>query len=223
MISTVLIDIDDTILDFNLCAEWAMERTAEKMGLSLPEGTYDCFKEINIALWKRLEKKEITTDDIYCVRWTAVAEAVGVKFDNREFESNFLYFLSHSIIPVNGAVELLKYLSGKYKIFVASNGPYEQQIQRMKLAGMDAYMSGYFVSEKIGHSKPSKEFFDVCFEETHVKSAGEMIMIGDSLSADIQGAHRYGIKTCWLDRSCTGTENCADYVVNNIDEIKEIL
>lgn len=88
---------------------------------------------------------------------------------------------------------------------------------------MDKYLSGYFVSEKIGYSKPSKEFFDVCYKETKVKALNEIMLIGDSLSADIKGAVGCGIKACWFDKELKGTENSADYVVNHLCEIKEIL
>lgn len=223
MISTILIDIDDTLLDFNLCAEWAMEETAKKMKLLLPQDTYDYFKKINASLWKQMEKKEITSDEIYCVRWERVSQAVGVPFDGKEFEKYFLDNLSKSTIEVDGASELLEYLSGKYKIYVASNGPFEQQVQRMKLAKMERYLSGYFVSEKIGHSKPTREFFDVCYKETHVADLSELMMIGDSLSADIKGANDYGIKTCWFDKELKGTENLADYTVKHLLEIKAFL
>lgn len=223
MITTVLIDIDDTLLDFNLCAKWAMEESAKKMKLILPQDAYDCFKRINASLWRRMEKKEITSDGIYCVRWDMVAQTIGVAFDSKEFEGYFLENLSKSTIQVDGALELLAYLSGKYKLYAASNGPYAQQIQRMKAARMDQYLSGYFVSEKIGHSKPSQEFFDVCYQETKVKDLSELIMIGDSLSADIKGANDYGIETCWFDKEFKGTENSADYTVHALSEIKEIL
>lgn len=193
MISTILIDIDDTLLDFNLCAEWAMEETAKKMKLLLPQNTYDYFKKINASLWKQMEKKEITSDGIYCVRWERVFQAVGVPFDGKEFEKYFLDNLSKSTIEVDGASELLEYLSG------------------------------YFVSEKIGHSKPTREFFDVCYKETHVADVSELMMIGDSLSADIKGADDYGIKTCWFDKELKSTENLADYTVKHLLEIKAFL
>lgn len=223
MISTILIDIDDTLLDFDLCAKWAMLEAAKKMKLILPQDTYDYFKKINDSFWKQMEKKKIKSDGIYGVRWERVSQAIGMPFDGAAFEEYFLDNLSKSIIQVDGALELLEYLSGKYQIYIASNGPFDQQVQRMKLAGMDNYLSGYFVSEKIGHSKPTKEFFDVCYKETHVADLSEIMMIGDSLSADIKGADNYGIKTCWFDKELKGTENSADYTVKHLLEIKEFL
>ena len=223
MISTVLIDIDDTLLDFNLCAKWAMEETAKAMKLSLPTHAFDCFQKINSSLWKQLEKKEIAPDGIYYVRWYKVSNALNVPFDGNKFEDYFLDHLSRSTIQVEGAAELLDYLSDKYKIYVASNGPFDQQVKRMKLAGMDRYISGYFVSEKIGYSKPSKEFFDTCYKEMQVSNRQEILMIGDSLSADIKGAHNYGIKTCWFDKERKGLTNAADFTVNHLLDIKDVI
>lgn len=80
-----------------------------------------------------------------------------------------------------------------------------------------------FVSEKIGHSKPTREFFDECYQETQVSDLSELMMIGDSLSADIKGANNYGIKTCWFDKEIKGSENTVDYTVNHLLEIKKFL
>ena len=58
-------------------------------------------------------------------------------------------------------MELLKYLHGKYILCVASNGPYMQQVNRLKISGMLPYFSDLFISEEIGSSKPSEKFFHI--------------------------------------------------------------
>ena len=52
----------------------------------------------------------------------------------------------------------------------------------------------------------------------------EMIMIGDSVSSDINGAKNAGIKTCYFDKSETG-KNCdeADVSISGWREIKNVL
>lgn len=223
MINTVLIDIDDTLLDFDLCAQWAMTATAKELEIHLPENTYDIFKEINAILWEKLEKKEITSDELYCVRWNMVSQKLGIEFDGKQFEKTFFNLLSTSIIPVDGAVETLKYLKSKYRVFVASNGPYEQQVQRMKLAGMEQYLDGYFVSEQVGHSKPSKEFFEHCYRTVAVDSPKEIIMIGDSISADIMGASSFGMQSCWFNKKQISADNMKGYIIDNLCEIRNII
>lgn len=223
MITTVLIDVDDTLLDFDLCAEWSMNRVAQTLNLQLPEKAFEVFKRINSGLWKQVEKKEITTDQLFGRRWSLVAKEWKVTLDGEEFEALFLNYLSESIIPVEDAKEMLAYLKSKYRVFVASNGPYGQQLQRMKLSGMEQYMDGYFISEKIGHSKPSFEFFDYCFKTVEAKLPEEIIMIGDSLSADINGAIAYGMKTCWFNKGNVSVETKSDYVIKKLKELQTVL
>ena len=49
------------------------------------------------------------------------------------------------------------------------------------------------------------------------------MMIGDSLSADIAGGRQMGMKTCWYDREQTGHLQKADFTIQNLQMLKEIL
>lgn len=60
-------------------------------------------------------------------------------------------------------------------------------------------MKEIFVSEEAGYQKPRKEFFDYCFERIDKLNPERTMIIGDSLSSDIQGGDNAGIATCWLN------------------------
>lgn len=85
----------------------------------------------------------------------------------------------------------------------------------------------FFISEKVGYSKPAHEYFDVCFAELNKLSRiskEEIMMIGDSLSADIAGAREFGLKTCFFNiKHKELSEVNTDYTVEYLDEIKNIL
>ena len=119
----------------------------------------------------------------------------------------------------------MKYLHGKYLLAVASNGPYEQQVNRLEKVGLLSYVDHMFVSGKIGHAKPSRAFFDACIEKMGDLKPEEVMMIGDSISADITGAKDYGMQTCWYNHKVAPLEQgeMADYTVDSLEEIKEIL
>ena len=224
MIKAVLIDVDDTILDFDLCGEWAMKESAKEENIALCENTFSIFHEINDSLWKALERKEVTIEELFILRWEKTFAKLNIKADCAKFDTLFAKNLANSTIPVEGIKEILPYLSKKYKIYIASNGIYEQQTNRLALAHLSKYISDYFVSKKIGFSKPSFEFYDYCFTHMNIENKEEVIMIGDSISADVNGAHNYGFKTIWFnrlneDKTC---EN-ADYIISKISEIKQIL
>lgn len=199
MTTTIFIDIDNTLLDFDKCAYLSMKSSFEDCGLPFDDNMFATFERINLALWHRLEDKIITKEQLFKLRWPTVLAGIGIDYDGNDMEARFKHYLYTYAVTIEGAERLLRYLSQKYKIYATSNATYEQQISRLKSAGFDKYFSGYFISEKVGAEKPSKEFFDHCFDILTV-SKDEVVMIGDSPTADIKGGSMYGIKTIWLDR-----------------------
>ena len=70
---------------------------------------------------------------------------------------------------------------------------------RLKSSGIGRYFEKVFISEVIGYNKPAKEYFERCFEEIPGLQLSRCIIIGDSLSSDIQGGINAGIRTCWFN------------------------
>ena len=225
MIKAVLIDVDDTLLDFDESAKMSMHMAAKEMGITLPENIWEIFVDINEVLWKDLEQGKLTNAELFHVRWTKIFDAAGITSDGPEFEKAFLRGLSLCAPVICGVEELMPYLHEKYIVGVASNGPYEQQVNRLEKTGLLSYVDHMFVSGKIGHAKPSRAFFDACMEKLGDIHPGEVIMIGDSISADITGAKDYGMQTCWYNHKGIPLEQgeMADYTVQKLAEIKEIL
>ena len=125
--------------------------------------------------------------------------------------------------------EMLDYLSRKYILATASNGPYEQQMHRLSLAKMDRYFTYFFISEKIGVSKPSPLFFSKAFEEINANRS-EIILskdtciIGDSLTSDMKGGLNAGMHTCFINKK--GIDNLPkeiDFVLSDLSKISDVL
>ena len=217
-IKAVFIDIDNTLLDFNKCALWSMQKAFEDYHLSFESSMFDTFNMINNRLWLRIEKGELTKEELYACRWNMIFAILGIDIDGVEFENVFYSHLTESAEPVDGAHELLKYLHGRY---IAS---YAQQIKRLNNAGMTEYLDRIFISEQIGFSKPKKEFFERCFEKIAPIRPDETLMIGDSLTADIEGGARFGMKTCWYDHNLTNeSSDLPDFTVRSLSEIKKYI
>lgn len=220
----VFIDIDDTLLDFTKCANDAIKSACNKFGVPYTTTLVDTFHPINLDLWHRLEKKEVTKEKLFDTRFQIVFDKLGIKADGIAFETAFRENFHESAILVDGARDLLEYLRSKYKVYVASNASMHQQTNRMKRAELDGYIDGYFVSEEIGFPKPQKEFFDACFKALPDVKPQDVVMIGDSLSADIKGAYEYGLKTIWYNHRNEPTAGVkCDYIVSRLSEIKNIL
>lgn len=224
-VKAVLIDIDNTILDFDQCSEEAIKQSAEHFGITLPENYFEVFSECNDKLWHLLEEGIITKQDIYDRRWVEIFKRLGVDADGIAFDSMFREKIREIAIPVKGAEELLKYLSGKYPVYCASNASRERQEHRLSSCAFNKYISGIFTSEDIGFQKPAKEFFFACASALFPVKPSEILMIGDSVNADIIGAKNFGLKTIWFNfrNETYDSYNFTDYTVNNLEEIKNIV
>ena len=230
-IKVLFLDIDNTLLDFDAAAAWAMEQCFQKDGLSYNPEMYTVFTEENNKIWHRIERKELTMDDLFYVRWQAILKRLALTADGVEMEKEFRMLLNLSAVPIDGAEEILAYLNKKgYCLCAASNGPYNQQIRRLKKADMLKYFTHCFVSEKVGADKPGRQFFDGCMKEFTDVLSSECMMIGDSLTADIEGGQAYGMSTCWFvhsgDKSAIQQKNggkAADHIIYELAELKNIL
>ena len=202
----VLIDIDNTLLDFDAYIRRTMEEGFAHFGLRPYEPwMYDVFHRENNKLWRQIEEGTLTFPELEKIRWNNVFAALDMDFDGVVFEKYFRTALHESAIPVPGAMELLQSLSGRALLCVASNGPYEQQLHRLEIGGMKPYFDYFFISEHAGAAKPAPAFFDYAFRELNENRSvpilpQETLIIGDSLSSDIAGGLQYGMKTCYYRR-----------------------
>ena len=223
MIKAILLDVDDTILDFHQSSRQSIIEAAEKAGLELPEAFFPVFTDINVSLWESYERGEISRQHIFDTRWTRSFEQTGIEFDGVLFEKLFRQNLRQCAVREPGAERMLRYLSERYPIYVASNTVIDQQVNRMIIAGFHQYITAYFTSDAIGYAKPSREFFVYCLKHLPAIKPEEMVMIGDSLTADIAGAARCGIKTIWYDKYGKNIPDAADWRITDLAEIEEIL
>lgn len=224
MIKYVLIDIDNTLLDFNKCSENAIKQACLVHGVKYERRIYDAFSTINENFWKQIERGELSKERLHRIRWKTIFDYLGISCDGQAFELSFRSAVTQSAEPVDGADGLLKYLSRKYTVAVASNAAHSQQVSRLEKAGLKKYIDEFFVSWDIGFDKPHAEFFNACIKGLSNPPAETVIMIGDSLTADIIGAKNCGIKTCWFNKFNDPLPDYKiDYVVNDLTDIKNFL
>lgn len=225
MTKAILIDIDNTLLDFHLSVADTLERVFERFEINFSTEYVPVFLEINDGLWRKIEKGELTREGLFKIRFDTVFKALKINRDGAPVETAFRQELFHSAIPVQGAKELLEYLSSKYEVYAASNAIYNQQVHRLKKAGLFKYIKDIFVSEKIGFQKPTREFFDFCFNSIGNVTKEQVVMIGDSLTADIKGGNEYGITTVWYNHGSAqdNSDIIPDYKVDKLIDIKNIL
>lgn len=169
----IFIDIDNTLLDFDAYIRQTMREGFAHFGLKPCEPYMEAvFHRENGKLWRQIEQGTLTFRELEEIRWNNVFRALNIDFDGQVFEKYFRAALYDSAIPMDGAMELLEALHGKYPLAVASNGPYDQQLHRLELAGMKRYFDWFFVSERLGASKPPAVFrWGVCSTERWARNS----------------------------------------------------
>lgn len=225
MITYLFLDLDDTILDFHAAEAVALERTFRELGIPAEPEMAARYKQINIEHWKQLERGEITRQQVKDGRFAALFQEFGIDLDPTLATPVYEKYLAvgHWFLP--GAEMAVKRLSEKYRLFLASNGTAAVQKGRMTSAKLYPFFEQVFVSEEIGYQKPFRGFFDACFSRIPGFDPDRAMMVGDSLTSDIQGGKNAGIRTCWVNpRHLTEDPGIhPDYVIERIDQLEELL
>ncbi len=199
MIEFLFLDLDDTILDFHKAERIAIAKTVGQFGLEPTEEVLHRYHLINKAHWEMLERGELTRAEVLTRRFGALFAEFGREVDvavcARTYERNLS--IGHYFLP--GAEEAVDRLSKKYRLFLASNGTAVVQKGRMTSANLYRFFEQVFVSQEIGHNKPSREYFEACFARISGFQREKAMIVGDSLTSDIRGGIQAGIGTCWVN------------------------
>ena len=224
MIEFLFLDLDDTILDFHKAERLAIGKTIRQFGVEPTEAVLARYHVINRWHWEQLEKGLMTREQVLEGRFGVLFAELGVEADQtlcaRTYEKNLS--VGHYFLP--GAEEAVESLSKKYRLFLASNGTASVQKGRMTSANLYRFFEKVFVSQEIGHNKPSKAYFDGCFAQIPGFDPSKAMIVGDSLSSDIQGGINAGIATCWVNPGhASAGEIRPDYEIEALHQLEKLL
>jgi putative hydrolase of the HAD superfamily len=82
---------------------------------------------------------------------------------------------------------------------IVSNGAREQQLGKLRRAGLLSYFSVTVFSEDTGRGKPDPSIFQEACRRAG-EDPSDCILIGDDLTNDIHASHALGIRPIWIDR-----------------------
>lgn len=204
MIKTILIDLDDTLWATQQNNKEAIRELYTEEGWSRGYASFDAFYNRyypnNEELWRQYRHGLISKSELTLQRFRHPLELVKDFSDEEILELNdrFLDRTAQKSGLIEGAVELLDYLSTLYKLVIVSNGFVEVQHRKMESAGIIHYFEHVVLSEEVGVSKPNKEIFDHALALSHTRRS-EAIYIGDSWDADIIGAQNARMTSIWYN------------------------
>lgn len=223
--SVALFDADNTLLDFTRAEHDALCACLASRGLPTDEDTIALYSSINDDHWKRLERGETTRDRLKVERFSDFFFAIGYNGDPFAMANNYVSALSCQSHLLDGALELIQALHGKCRLYIITNGITSVQKSRFSACPLAPYFDACFISEEMGCAKPEKRFFDLVADAIPDFDPSSAIVIGDSLSSDIQGGINAELATCWYNPA--GKSAPADieitYTVSCLQEIRDIV
>ena len=197
--TTLLLDVDETLLDFKKAETVSLKNALIRAGLTPTDEIVARYHLINDSLWKALERGEIEKEEIKTKRFELFYEEFGFEGDPVETAGLYVYELSRAGFLLEGAREFLDGIQNEFDIYAVTNGIQVVQQGRFNAADINKYFKDVFISERVGYSKPDKRYFDYVLSAIPEKDASKVIVIGDSLTSDIKGACNAGLDSCWFN------------------------
>ncbi|ANK59234.1 YjjG family noncanonical pyrimidine nucleotidase [Loigolactobacillus backii] len=199
MYTTLLFDLDDTLLDFKAAEKQALRSLFQELQLPLTQTIQQRYATLNTGLWQEYELGKITRGTLLKTRFTRLFRQLGQKIDGVACEKRYRTYLSggHALVP--HASEVCGILKQNFHLEVATNGIAKMQLRRLADSGLANYFERVFVSEEAGFQKPQPGFFNYIAQELPYFDKDKTLIIGDSLTSDITGGNRFGIDTCWFN------------------------
>ena len=198
----ILFDADNTLLDFDAAERKALAETLAQYNIEPSNETVEKYRTINEGLWRQLEKGQIRREKLMNERFTRFLKEIGVSGSGAEMNRYYLNQLStHPDLMPGNVLDVLHELAEVASMAIVTNGFDKVQSRRVKESGIAAFMEEVFVSERSDSEKPNRKIFDTALRTLGVENREHVLVVGDSLSSDIQGGINAGLDTCWLNRN----------------------
>ncbi|MCR8657697.1 YjjG family noncanonical pyrimidine nucleotidase [Paenibacillus endoradicis] len=215
----IMFDADDTLFDFSISQKNALHNTFTQF--DLPTGLVDYeadYKEISSVLWRELEQGFITTLELGVERFRRLFLQHELAFDAQRFSDDYLINLGKESHLIEGAEQLCTQLAG-CRLVIITNGFTAVQQSRIANSPLCNTFEYIITSEEAGYQKPNERIFDYVFSKLQITNKSSVLIVGDSLTSDIQGGFNYGIDTCWYNPN--GKEN--NLAIKPTHEIRELM
>lgn len=227
MIHTILWDVDGTLLDFLAAEKAAIRGCFTHFGLGeCSDGQISRYSAINQSYWRRLERGEITKQQVLVGRFEEFFAAEG--YDTAlaaPFNDLYQQLLGETVCFMDGSDQLIAKLRGKVRQYAVTNGTRTAQEKKLAKSGLGELFDGVFISEMVGAEKPSPIFFDHVFAHIGPVDKREVLIVGDSLTSDMRGGLNAGINCCWYNpKGLPAPEGMdLDYIIHDLNQVEEIL
>jgi putative hydrolase of the HAD superfamily len=232
--STLLLDLDDTIVSFsvgtaNLWRDTLQEHAHQLGGVdatALAEVVQQVITpaywgEPKRAVWGRMNmheaRRQVLQQALDHMAHEALPEAVRVAADA------FTDAKEEAVAPLEDAVDVLRELRRRgRRLGLITNGNSNFQRRKLKRYDLEQYFDTILVEEEWGVGKPDPSIFEQALRTLGI-APQDTWMVGDNFEADIVGAHRVGIAGVWMHHGRSLPKHSEVTPFASIDHIRRLL
>ena len=204
MITDVFFDLDHTLWDFERNSAMAFSKVLSANDIAIRlEDFLEHYVPLNFLYWEKYRREEVTQNELRYGRLKDTFDLLGHKIGDELINKLSNEYISH--LPENnhlfdGAIEILDYLSAKYRLHIITNGFHEVQFRKINNSSIGHYFQTVTNSEMAGVKKPNPLIFEFALNLANAKKEN-CIMIGDCIDADVGGALNFGIDAILFNES----------------------
>lgn len=222
----IIFDADDTLFDFKKSEREAFKNSMVEFDIKYDENHHlRIYQDINTAIWTEFEQGFITLEKLKVERFRRLSEKLNAGFDENKFAKAYIKHLADASFLFDESLELVESLHKDYKLTIVTNGLTDVQSKRIRKSDIAKYFKDVVISEEIKVAKPAPEIFEHAVKDIKNMDKGKILVVGDSLSSDIQGGINFGVDTCWYNpnRIINNTSIKPTYEISSLMELKNIL
>ena len=221
----LLFDADGTLFDFEKTAEEALHRTFQDFGEDYDPAFFKLYRSIDKRLWEALEQGTLTRDRLHAQRFEELLARLGVERDAKTIADQYLGHVGEGTHLIEGAADVVAFLAERARLALITNGFAHVQRPRFARAPIARHFEWIVISDEVGVAKPNPGIFDEALRKMGSPDREDVLLIGDSLSADIRGGLDYGIDVCWFNPfACDAPANMKiTYVIRELAELCDMI
>lgn len=232
--SSLLFDLDDTLIDNNESVKYGIEGVFEELNKNFSDANFQDWKRFDDSYWAEIEAGRVILPEriksreqrVQYLRATRFVDYFGISYEDAvKINDDYVRGLAKKIVAIDDSPSLLEELHKIYEIVIITNGPLKAAHKKIDAIKIGDYVDHIAIGEVCGFPKPTKEFFDYTIAMMDNKDKEQMLVIGDSLNTDILGGNNNGIDTCWYNyRNDDNYLNAnPTYEIKKLKELKKIL
>lgn len=221
----LLLDADNTLFDFDSANRAAFREVCQRCDIPDSDELFLQYEQINNSLWAAFDRGECSKDFLVVERFRRFLEAIGLERDAALCNDIHLHSLGQSTLLLPYAEEVCRTLAQEHRLYIVTNAVASVQRSRLSRSAVAPYITAAYISEEAGASKPSRAYFDYVLHRIPGISRENCLLVGDSLSSDIQGANNAGLPCCWYNPHGAARPDTLriDYEIRDLRQLYDIV